>query len=152
MKKNVIFQILISILFLTSCDRTYTDGLEVINETKDSLYYSIFTYKDDLSINYNIAYNCFDVGKNNQIKYKYVIDFDNNDNSIKPNESDKPYSFKITWKDFAKKHNGLTFTFYKRETLEKMKYDAIITEDKIYKRIDLTYEQLEKINYIVRLK
>jgi len=152
MKKIVIFQILISILFLTSCDRTYTDGLEVINETKDSLYYSIFTYKDDVSISYNIAYNCFDVGKNNQIKYKYVIDFENNDDAIKPNESKKPFHFKSSWKDFAKKYNGLTFTFYKRETLEKMKYDATINEDKIYKRIDLTYEQLEKINYIVRLK
>ena len=152
MTKIIIFQILISIFFLTSCDKTYSDGLEVINDTNDSLYYTISTYKDDVSLNYNIAYNCFNVGKNNQIKYKYVIDFENNDYSIKPNESKKPFHFKISWKDFAKKYNGLTFAFYKRKTLEKMKYDTIITEGKIYKRIDLTYEQLEKINYIVRLK
>ena len=59
MKKNIIFQILISIFYLTSCDRTYSDELEVINDTNDSLYYDISTYKDDVSISYNIAYNCF---------------------------------------------------------------------------------------------
>ena len=152
MKKIVIFQILISIFFLTSCDKTYSDGLEVNNDTNDSLYYVISTYNDDVNLSYNIAYNCFDVGKNNQIKYKYVIDFDNSDYSIKPNESKKPFHFKSSWKDFARKYNGLTFTFYKRETLEKMKYDTIISEDKIYKRIDLTYDELRKLNYIVKLK
>jgi hypothetical protein len=42
MKKNIIFQILISIFYLTSCDKTYSDVLEVINDTNDSFYIMIF--------------------------------------------------------------------------------------------------------------
>lgn len=151
MKKLIIFQILITVFSLTSCDPVHSDGLEVINETTDSLYYHISTYRDNDPI-YNLAYNVFDVGKNNQLKYKYVIDFENNDSAIKPNEIKNPFILRVTWKDFAKKYNGLTFTFYKKETLEKMKPNALLTDEKIYKQIDLTYEELEKSNFIVKLK
>ncbi len=151
MKKTIIFQILILIFSLTSCDKVYLDGLEVINETNDSLYYCIHPYKN-LDYTYNIAYNVFDVGNNNQIKYKYVIDYENDEDAIRPNEIKKPSSFQISWKNFSKKNNGLTIVFYKKETLQKMKPLVPLTEEKIFKRIDLTYEELEKNNYIVRLK
>jgi hypothetical protein len=152
MKKIIVFQILILIFSLTSCDKVYLYGLEVINETNDSLYYCIHPYKN-LDYKYNIAYNVFAVqNNNNEIKYKYVIDYKNDEDAIRPNEIKKPSSFKISWKNFSKNNNGLTIVFYKKETLQKMKPLVPLTEENIYKRIDLTYEELEKNNYIVRLK
>lgn len=152
MKNSISFQIIILFFFLTSCDKVYLEGLEVINDTNDSLYYCIHPYKN-LDYKYNIAYNVFVVENDkNKIKYKYVINYNNDDDAIKPNEIKKPSSFQISWKNFAKKNNGLTIVFYKKEILEKMKPQVPLTEEKIFKRIDLSFEELEKINYIVRLK
>ncbi len=143
--------ILILSIFLLSCgDRFYND-LEIINKSNDSLYYYVHPYKDS-SYTYNIAYNVFDVGTNNVIKYKYVIDFSNNENAILPSDTVKPEVFQITWKGFAREYGGLSILFYKRKTLESLDHETPLSSKHIYKRIDLTERQLDSLNYIVKLE
>jgi hypothetical protein len=50
------------------------------------LYYDISTYKEDVSIVIILHTTCLTL-KNNQIKYKYVIDFETMTMNTKPNES-----------------------------------------------------------------
>lgn len=142
------------IIIFTSCincgDRLY-DDLKLINNSSDSLYFYIHPYKNENSYTYNIAYNVFDTGTINHIKYKYVIDFSNNDYAILPFDTLRPQIFQTTWKGFAESEGGLTLLFYKKKTLESISYEQPLTKKLIFKRIDLTNIQLDSLNYMIIL-
>jgi len=140
---------LIIIIFLSSCGDRYYNDLKVINNSNDSLYFYVHPYKD-FSYTYNIAYNVFDVGKNNVIEYKYVIDYLNNENAFLPSDTAKPGAFQTTWKGFAREYGGLSIVFYKRKTIESLSHDTPLDSKYFYKRIDLTEKQLDSLNYIVK--
>ncbi len=141
---------LLSSVLLVSCDQMVYD-LSIVNNTKDSLYFYVHPYRNDSSYTWNFAYIPLDY-KNKKWTYEISFAKNLNESAVLPNDSARPGLFNRTWKNFATQYNGLTVLFYKKQTLETLEVNLPLTENQIYKRIDLTLDSLEHLNYTVTLK
>ena len=130
-----------------SCGDKYYHDLLIINGTNDSLYFYVHPYKNEKSYTYNIAFTPIDTGRNGKIEFKYVIDFSQNSNALKPLDSARPSMFQRTWRTFSTHEGGLTILLYKPQTLESLSIDTPLDSNVIFKRIDLTNHQLDSIKY-----
>lgn len=141
-----IFGVLPVVLAFASC--AYDPGnndMSIINNTPDSLYYYVHPYNSG-EYKWNIAYlptaNDFN---------KYEIDYNSNYHRLPAHDTIHPTINARSWKDWAEAYGGLTLRFYKRDIEQKPVNERLDDAD-VFKRIDLTLEQLDSLHYIINLK
>lgn len=121
-------------LIATSCRKDYNDiRLNFVNNSDIPIYVSTCdSYKDT---NY-VYVNYYPV--NNPDKYK-----------IQPNETKSPISPIGTWERVYEEQEMLAFYVFDAYILETTPWDTVKSKYLVLKRYDLSFEDLEKMNWTI---
>lgn len=153
MNSKLSFVVLAGIsVFLMSCiydpPRKEYNDITIINHTSDSLYYFIHGYRSESDHTHNFAYDS--IAAHDTATNRYAIAYNINEQKILPYETLRPTTLH-SWKAKANEAGGLTVLFYKRN-IQRFAENAHLSDTDIFRRIDLTIEQLDSLKYTIVLK
>lgn len=136
---------------LISCDFRECD-LTIINHTNEDLYFYTHPLHQEKKFSYNFAL------RENYLKdstlEKYYYKFEPNNFSVPMNDTVKDCIINRSFKQFAKEYEGLTIVTYLKDVIEEKpkSYNYMLQEKDIFKKIDLTFSELEESGFTVIIK